>query len=162
LAEFIANTSPLQYLHLLGCLEFLSALADRVFVPPAVVDELAAGHALGLDLPDLDTCDWITLRAPADTTAVRRAARLGAGETEVLALGLETPGAVVLLDDKSARRAAAVLSMPFRGTLGLLLDAKSRGLVPEVGPFLTQLSACGFRLSAEAAREFLFRAGETV
>ena len=91
---------------------------------------------------------------------MKRVARLGAGETEVLALGLETPDALAILDDRLARRAAAVLGVPVRGTLGLLLDAKARGLVAAVGPLLSQLRTCGFRLSVETTPELLERAGE--
>jgi hypothetical protein len=160
LVEFIANTSPLQYLHLLGQLELLPALADRVLVPRAVSQELAAGRSLGLALPDPALCEWMAVVGPADTTAVKRVARLGAGETEVLTLALETPGAWAILDDGPARRAATRLDVSVRGTLGLLLDAKARGLVTEVGPFLGQLRSCGFRLSAETAHEFPQRAGE--
>jgi len=44
LPEVICNTSPLQYLHQLGLLHVLPALAGQVVVPPAVVDELAEGE----------------------------------------------------------------------------------------------------------------------
>jgi hypothetical protein len=46
LLDFIVNTSPLQYLQLLRQLELLRALAVRVWVPPAVVQELAVGRSL--------------------------------------------------------------------------------------------------------------------
>jgi uncharacterized protein len=161
LAEFIVNTSPVQYLHMLGQLELLPALADRVLIPPAVLQELTVGRSVGLDLPSLTQYVWMAVVAPADTAAIKRVARLGAGETEVLALARETPDALAILDDRLARRAAAVLGVPLRGTLGLLLDAKARGLVAAVGPLLSQLRSCGFRLSVETAHEFLERAGET-
>jgi uncharacterized protein len=160
LAEFVVNTSPLQYLHLLGRLDLLPALAARVLVPPAVVQELAVGRAKTLDLPDPTRCEWIAVRVPGDLKEVERFARLGAGEREVLALARETSGSLALLDDLAARRAAAILGVPVRGTLGLLLDAKAHGLIRTVEPFLGQLRSCGFRLSAETACECLRRAGE--
>jgi hypothetical protein len=52
LPEVICNTSPLQYLHQLELLHILPALAGRVTVPPAVLDEISAGQALGVNLPD--------------------------------------------------------------------------------------------------------------
>ena len=42
LPEIICNTSPLQYLHQLSALHFLSALVKWITVPPAVQDELNA------------------------------------------------------------------------------------------------------------------------
>ncbi len=51
--EIICDTSPIQYLYQLKLFHILPALAQRVIVPPAVVDELAAGRVaktLGLCL----------------------------------------------------------------------------------------------------------------
>lgn len=59
--EVICNTSPIHYLHQLGLLYLLQVLAGRVIVPSAVVDGLAEGRALGVDLPDVSTLDWITI-----------------------------------------------------------------------------------------------------
>ena len=50
--EVICNTSPLQYLHQLDLLDVLQAFTDHIIVPPAVVHELAAGRAQGVNLPD--------------------------------------------------------------------------------------------------------------
>ena len=52
MAEAICDTSALQYLHQLGRLDVLHRLIGQIIVPPAVVDELAAGRALGLNLAD--------------------------------------------------------------------------------------------------------------
>lgn len=49
--------------------------------------------------------------------------RMGRGETEVLEYARLHPGTVALLDDLSARKAAAELGIPLIGTLGLLAKA---------------------------------------
>ena len=49
--EVICNTSPLQYLHQLGKLDILPALAKTVTLPPAVIAELAEGQRLGVNVP---------------------------------------------------------------------------------------------------------------
>lgn len=77
-----------------------------MIVPPAVVDELAEGRALGVNLPDLTTFDWVAVRRPVSELAVPLVTDLGPGETEVLTLGLESREAVVVLDDTLARRVA--------------------------------------------------------
>jgi predicted nucleic acid-binding protein len=53
----ICNTSPFQYLHQIGQLHILHALAGKIIVPPAVVEELAVGRVAGVDLPDLAQLD---------------------------------------------------------------------------------------------------------
>ncbi len=100
--EVFSNTSPLQYLHQAGQLAILPALVGRVFVPPAVVAELSAGRAKGVDLPDVGNLIWVNVREPFSLPALPSMKDLGPGETEVLALALETQDAVVLLDDAVA------------------------------------------------------------
>ena len=45
--EVFANTTPLQYLHRLGRLDWLREFYRRIVVPVAVAGELAAGRQLG-------------------------------------------------------------------------------------------------------------------
>jgi len=160
LPEVICNTSPMQYLHQLGMLHLLHAVAGRVTVPPAVVDELAAGQQRGMDLPDPTTLDWVTVSRPHSASAERLVTDLGRGESEVLLLALEHPDAVVVLDDAVARRVAAGLGIRLTGTLGLLLDAKRAGLIPAVGPLLDKLQGLRFRLAPTTRHAVLTLAGE--
>jgi len=115
LPEVICNTSPIQYLHQLQLLRILPALAGRVIVPPAVIDELGEGRNLGMILPDLTGLDWIEIRRPLSERAARLVTNLGPGETEVLMLALELDDAVVVLDDAFARRVAESLGLRFKG-----------------------------------------------
>lgn len=68
--DIICNTSPLQYLHQLNLLHILRSLAGQVIVPPAVMQELAEGLALGVNLPDLNAQDCIIVRRPLSQHAV--------------------------------------------------------------------------------------------
>lgn len=97
--EVICNTSPLQYLHQIGMLHLLPALVGQVIVPEAVVEELAIGRALGISLPDPETLDWITVRQPVSAPVLPVVTDLGPGETQVLALALESSDAIVIMDD---------------------------------------------------------------
>ena len=160
MAEIICNTSPLQYLYRLGTLEVFHAVAGRIVVPPAVVDEIAAGKRLGLDLPDLAVLDWVTTRGPVGIAAIGSFTGLGAGESEVLMLALESPGAVAVLDDALARRFAQRIGVKFTGTLGILLDAKRIGLVAALAPLMDRLHQTGFRLSPQTRAAVLRHAGE--
>ncbi len=78
----------------------------------------------------------------------------------MLALGLEMPGAIVVLDDRLARRTAESLGIPLTGTLGMLVDAKRQGFVLEVAPLLDRLQTLGFRLSMRMRETVLNVAGE--
>ena len=158
--EVICNTSPLQYLHQIGLLHILPALAGRVTVPPAVLEEISAGQGLGVNLPDLSGLGWIVIRGPVSLAPLRLVTDLGPGETQVLALALETPDSMIILDDSLARQTAETLKVRFTGTLGLLLDAKKAGLLSVVAPLLDQLQALRFRLAPHTRTAILKMAGE--
>lgn len=122
--EVVCNTSPLQYLHQIGQLRILPALAGSI-----------------IDL------NWIQIRAPISVKAASLITDLGPGESQVLMLALETPGSIALLDDGLARRVAIARGIPIKGTLGLLLDAKRAGHITVVKPSLDKLQDLGFRLA---------------
>jgi predicted nucleic acid-binding protein len=160
LPEIISNTSPLQYLHQLGVLDWLPQLADRIVVPTAVVQELEAGLALGIGLPDVQSLSWIRIQDPNHAEQWRTVSGLGPGESAALALAVEMPGITLLLDDCLARRMAGLLKLPIRGTLGVLLDAKAAGLTKTVKPLIDQLQKLGFRCSPTTRNAVLSMAGE--
>ena len=160
MTDVICNTSPFQYLHQIDQLRILPALAGQITTPPAVVDEIAVGRSVGVDLPDLSQMAWIVVRKPASQSALPLISDLGAGESEVLMLALEIPDARVILDDMLARRVAESLNICFTGTLGLLLDAKQAGLISELRPVLDHLQALRFRLSPITYQAVLKLAGE--
>jgi uncharacterized protein len=137
--EAICDTSPLQYLHQIGFLHLLAEFYTQTLIPPAVVSELERGKAMD---------------------KVPTVADLGAGEKEVLALGLQLPGAVVILDERLGRLHAEALKLTYTGTLGILLRAKAEGRIPRIEPLLAHLDRLGFRLSAKTHAAVLRQAGE--
>jgi predicted nucleic acid-binding protein len=78
----------------------------------------------------------------------------------VLALALETPDSICILDDALARQVAKTLQLRVMGTLGILLHAKRAGIIPAVYPLLEQLQSPGFRLAAHTRAAVLDLAGE--
>jgi predicted nucleic acid-binding protein len=87
-------------------LDLLQKLYQRIIVPEAVVNELKAGRDQGEDTPDVTDYDWIEVQSVRVPQLIRLITDLGAGEAEVLALALEEPGRLVILDDHLAREVA--------------------------------------------------------
>jgi uncharacterized protein len=116
-------------------------------VPEAVVDELQAGRDQGEDVPEMTSYNWIEVRAVRMPAVVTLISDLGAGEAQVLALALEVPGSVVLLDDRLARAVARMRNIRLTGTAGVLLKAKQEGHISAVAPLLDRLLQLDFRLS---------------
>lgn len=154
--EVISDTSPLQYLTQINLLHILPALAGRIIVPQAVVEELAQGRAAGLSLPDPSVIEWMIIRRSVGASALAIVTDLGPGETETLLLALESQDALVILDDALARRIAKTQGIRVIGTLGVLLEAKRAGHVPLIRPYLDQLDTLRFRLASHT-REMVLR-----
>jgi predicted nucleic acid-binding protein len=147
-------------LHQIGFLHLLREFYTRTFIPPTVADELERGRAMGIDLPEVRALSWITIQSPEGLDKVPTAADLDAGETEVLALGMQVPGALVIMDERIGRLYAEALKLTFTGTLGILLRAKAEGRIPRLAPLLEHLDRLGFRLSAKTRAAVLKRADE--
>ena len=158
--EVICDVSPIQYLHQAGLLDLLRLRYGTITIPTAVAAELREGRLRGVDLPTFETLEWMRIRQPVGRLLLPIVADLGAGEREVLALGTENPEALVILDDGLARRYAHLLNLKLTGTLGVLLKAKEKGLLPFVAPVLERLEALRFRMDAETRQAVLRQAGE--
>jgi predicted nucleic acid-binding protein len=116
-------------------MHWLSALFSETWIPSAVALELEEGKRRGYDVPDPTEYPWIRTVDPHAVPSEWLTLDLGPGELATMALALENPGEVVLLDDALARRIAGAAGLRARGTLSLLLEAKSMGLADAVGPF---------------------------
>jgi len=85
---------------------------------------------------------------------------LGAGESSAMALALENPSRILLLDDALARRTAQAAGLTVWGTLRVLLEAKSAGLTAEIAPLIPRIQQAGLWMSEEIKQRILAIAGE--
>ena len=95
----------------------------------------------------LESTPWLTVVDPPSVPPIIQAWDLGAGESSVLAWAFANPGTLAILDDLAARRCAATLRIPVRGTLGLVLLAKQRGRIAAARPVLEAMRGSGMYLS---------------
>lgn len=86
---------------------------------------------------------------------------LGAGELSAMALVLENPDRIVLLDDMLARRTAQAAGLKVWGTLKILLEGKKQGLTDQIAPLLTALDQTSMWISDEVKKRILILAGES-
>ena len=157
----VADTTPLLYLSRIGRLAIPRALYAEVLVPREVHEELVAKRPDAGGVEDLRRAEWIVVveapgSIPVDESSL---AALDAGEAAAIRLAYERR-ALVLIDERAGRRAAHSLGLAVRGTLGMLVEARHRGIVGEVGPILSELEAEGFRASPELRAWVLKAAGE--
>lgn len=74
---------------------------------------------------------------------------LDAGESSAIALALENPHSILILDDLKGRKEAKKLNLRFTGTLGVIIKAKQENHISDVNQFLDALRESGFRISDE-------------
>lgn len=148
----VSNASPLIAFQQLGQLGLLGSLFGTVLASPAVMREARSV---------IERPAWLVERSLAQPlpAAIRRAG-LGAGESEALALALELRADRVLLDELAGRNLAQRLGLPVIGSVGVLLAAKRRGLIPKVREPLDALRKGGFRMDDELYELALGKAGE--
>jgi predicted nucleic acid-binding protein len=157
----ITNTSPLLYLYRIEAIEWLPKLFEEVWTPEAVNSELLAGRSKGYDVPNPDDYPWLRIVDPKSMPSEWLSLDLGAGEIAAMALALENREHVILLDDGLARRTAQVAGLQVWGTLKVLLEAKSQGLVKKIAPYVANLSEAGMWVSAEVKQRILALADES-
>lgn len=131
----VSNASPLIAFQQIGRLDLLRHLFGTITIPPSVVRETA--RTLGL------RPDWLVERPLTRAMDDRLLASLDEGEGEAIALALELRADWLVLDDLPARRIAEGVGLPVVGSLGIVVRAKQRGLLPAAKPLVDALIANG-------------------
>jgi hypothetical protein len=157
----ISNTSPLLYLYRIGAVNLLPKMFEEVWTAEAVINELSAGRSKGYDVPNPADYSWLNIVNPKSMPSEWLALDLGAGELGAMALALENPTRIILLDDLLARRTAQAAGLQVWGTLKVLLEVKSQGLIDKVEPYVTKLGESGMWISAKIKQRILVLAGES-
>jgi hypothetical protein len=82
------------------------------------------------------------------------------GESEAIALALETGADLILLDDSDARERARLYGLKMTGTIGILLRAKMEGKIESLREYLKRLKGTGFWIRDDLETRLLMEAGE--
>ena len=135
-------------------------LCDRVLIPDRVIAEVARGKSKDPSAPA--TLQWAGRFATRDVDVLNFVAGwdLGAGESQVISLCHRVESIRAVLDDGEARRCAATLAIPMIGTLGVLLQAKKRGFIPEARPVAESLLRNGLYFDRALLEQALAACGE--
>lgn len=155
----VIDASPLILLSRSRYLGLLEAFAQPVWVPQPVADEILRRGDEDISALAIARTDWLVTQPVADTPTVILEWRLGAGESATLALAL-AHGLEAIIDDLAGRKCAASLAVPVRGTLGIVLAAKQRGLIPQARPVIEDMMRAGLYLSRKVLDQALQRVGE--
>lgn len=136
----VSDTSPINNLAAISHLHLLHQLYGTVLIPEAVYRELTDPNFPVAGAAEVQTFEWIQTRAVSDRTFVEAlSSELDIGEAEAIALAVEIQADQVLMDERRGRLVASRLNLQYTGILGILVEAKSQGLIVEVMPLLDAL-----------------------
>jgi predicted nucleic acid-binding protein len=125
-------------------LALLHELYTAILVPVAVLDELGVKpDQEAIQIQALVDSGTFTLQPVMPQSLAAVPATLGQGEREAIALAIETAADLVILADQQGRRLARLRGLAVTGTVGVLVEAQARGLVPALRPELERLRAAG-------------------
>lgn len=151
MAEYIiADTSCLILFDNIGELQILKRVYGSIIITPEVRKEYKKA------IPD-----WIKTEKVKNKRRQKQFAELvDAGEASAIALAVEHKHCILIIDDRRGRKLAASLKIEITGTLGTLMKAKQRGIIPQLSPLLRKLKFHGLRISKEVEEGILEMAGE--
>jgi predicted nucleic acid-binding protein len=146
----ISDTSCLIILSKIGKLDLLEKLYGRVYTTLDIAQEF------GEPIPN-----WLLVKDVADEFRQKiLEMQIDKGESSAIALALETPESILILDDYKARKIASHLGLALTGTVGVIIKAKMNGIVLAVKPILEEIKKTNFRISPELEILALKEAGE--
>ena len=130
------------------------AILKETFVELTVTKEVALEFG---PLPD-----WINIVSVSNIEKINEFdGILGIGEASSIALALETPNALLIIDEKKGRNHAKALDIQIIGSLGLLIIAKQKGIIHSVKEILLLIEETNFRISEPLKKTILEIAGES-
>jgi predicted nucleic acid-binding protein len=147
----IADTSCFIVLTNIGELDLLQRVYGEIMTTVEVAKEY------GEKLPS-----WVEIVGVKDKDKQKiLEIQVDKGEASALALALESPDSTIIIDDYKARKLAEKLELRYTGTIGVVIKAKLKGVIPSIKPLLYKIKSTTFRLTDEVERQALKEAGES-
>ncbi len=149
----VADTSPINYLLLINQIDLLPRLFQQIVIPDEVRDEM-----LNPDAP-LILQQWIT--NPPSWLTVQTVPIIDAdfsildpGEQAAITLAQTLPANLLIIDERLGRRIPEEHGIAIIGTLGILDDAATQGLI-NLAEAIAQLQQTNFRISRRIIQALL-------
>ena len=158
----LSDASPLIALALIDRLDLLRSLFGQVSITEVVKAEvLADGSKPGeAAIAEAIKSNWI--RVIPDEWPEPQFPALDEGEAGTLraAVNVGVP-CLVLIDERAGRAVAAELGIAIAGTVGLIVQAKMRGLIPSARALFANMLEQDFRIRPELIRAALAQTQES-
>ena len=161
--RIVSNASPLINLARIGKLDLLRELYGELIIPEGVWHEVVVEGAGQPGSDEVNTSHWIKRQAVTNRQ-LQQALRqeLDAGEAEAIALAVELNAELLLMDEHLGREVARHLGLRYTGLIGVMIEAKHKGMIGSVKPQLDSLrDISGLHVSDALYLRILKDEGET-
>lgn len=146
----ISDTSCLILLEKLDEIQLL----QKLFCEVTIISEIA--DKFGNPLPG-----WIKINNATDNNYQSKLESLvDKGEASAIALAVEQPDCLLILDDLKARKLAKELKINYSGTLGILVEGKLSGHINSMKIVLEKIKKTNYRITPSLEKKILSRSGE--
>jgi len=158
----VSNTSPILNLACIGELRLLEALYGRVLIPPQVRSEIERLKETEPRFRDVSLPSFVQVVEEINRVRIEALTLdLDPGEAAAISLALDLRSELILLDERRGRATARRLGLSPFGLLGVLIEARQKGVLPALKPALAKLEVdAGFWLSDELKRQALVAVDE--
>ena len=143
----VSDTSPVTNLIKIGELDLLKNVFEMIIIPRIVYEEL---FVVDKQKVIIDQANWIYV-VDLKNLALKSKLLLEVdkGEAEAIALAIELKADYLLIDEQAGRAVAERLGIKITGIIGILIQAKQKGLIKKVKPYLERLmNEASFRISS--------------
>ena len=96
----------------------------------------------------------LQIKTPEYETPMQTLSRsLGDGEKEAIYLAIQYQHALIIVDDRLARKQATKLNLDFIGTVRLLDMAEKLGIITDAAQTIEEISRTGYRISKNILKQ---------
>lgn len=146
----VSDASCLILLYKIGELDLLRKLYGQIIITPSVVEEYKK------PLPQ-----WIKISRKQLPFSQGLKIFLDKGESDSIALAATYDRCLLIIDELKGREVARSLGIEITGTLGIILAAKNKGLIPSVLSIIEKVQSTNFRVTDKLLQKILKEAGES-
>jgi predicted nucleic acid-binding protein len=152
----VADTSPINYLILIGQQDLLARLYGQIVVPQAVLEELTDPRSPTAVRGWLESYPaWFVVAPETNTQREEQSLEgLDRGESAAILLAQELHADLILIDERPASSLARLRGLETIGTLGVLQEAARRGWI-DLRKAVADLRGTNFRISPPLIRALL-------
>ncbi|MDJ1179718.1 DUF3368 domain-containing protein [Roseofilum sp. BLCC_M91] len=149
----VSDTSPINYLLLIGQIDLLPSLFEQIIIPDGVRDEMQDSSAPAVVRQwSANPPSWLTIQVVSRLDETLNS--LDRGEQAAISIAQTLPADLLIIDERLGRRIASDRKIPVIGTLGILDEAAHQGLV-ELSEAIALLQQTNFRISRRIIQTLL-------